>query len=79
MDFRSGHDINILSHQASRFTLFNELRRNWDDGFLVSSADLCEILLDYKAMPCIDRFLIKEGRTEETRKLDVRFASQMNM
>jgi hypothetical protein len=32
MEFRFSHDINIRSHQASRFTLANERRRSCDDS-----------------------------------------------
>jgi hypothetical protein len=32
MDFRLGHDINIWSHQTSRFTLAEEWRRSCDDS-----------------------------------------------
>ena len=32
MDLRLGHEINIRSHQAGRFTLTNERRRSRDDG-----------------------------------------------
>ena len=32
MDFRFGHDVNIRSHQASRFALAKEWRRSCDDS-----------------------------------------------
>ena len=32
MDFGLGHDINIRSHQTSRFTLAEEWRRSCDDS-----------------------------------------------